>query len=160
MQLKTCVQNIALLPLIRCKEEPAFCGVISRLRSIYPSAENGVASTVDRVISIPSQPGDPVFYSNSSSLTPERYVVCLLLSSGGLVSNVLTATIPQRMCLRFLQVKYAARQNIASNIYADIIEQICSTCITTFQGITFSDDGLTRVMLLIWAMNMASRTLS
>lgn len=41
--------------------------------------ENGVASTVDRVISIPSQPGDPVFYSNSFSLTPERYEVCLML---------------------------------------------------------------------------------
>ena len=40
------------------------------------AAGNGVASTFERVISVPSQPGDPVFYSNSSSLTPERYVVC------------------------------------------------------------------------------------
>lgn len=38
-------------------------------------AENGVASTVQKVISVPSQPGDPVFYSNSSSLTPSRYGV-------------------------------------------------------------------------------------
>ena len=41
-------------------------------------ADNGVTSTVEKVISVPSQPGDPVFYSNSSSLTPERYVVHFL----------------------------------------------------------------------------------
>lgn len=47
------------------------------------NAENGAASTVEKVLSVPSQPGDPVFYSNSSSITPAQYKVSSSSSERG-----------------------------------------------------------------------------
>jgi hypothetical protein len=34
---------------------------------------NGVKSTEERTLVVPSQPGDPVFFTDSSSITPSRY---------------------------------------------------------------------------------------
>jgi len=45
------------------------------------AAVNGVKSTEDVTLVIPSMPSDPVFYTNSTSITPSRFGVSARCSS-------------------------------------------------------------------------------